>query len=393
MSIAEAKRMHGILFSGIRAIFERAAQLERSGRDIIHMEIGRPDFDTPEHIKAAAYEALRLGKVHYTSNYGLLELRQAIAAKLERDNGLIYDPENELLVTVGLSEAVHLAICAFVDPGEEIIVFEPTWINYEYVPAMLGVSVEVVPLKWTDHFQLNLSELERHIKPNTRMIVVISPHNPTGSVFEINELIGIAELAKRHNLIVLSDEIYEKITYDGFKHISIASLSGMRERSIVLNGFSKSYSMTGWRLGYIAASADLLMPQLRAHQYLTTCACSFGQAGAIAALNGPQDCVNAMVAEFQRRRNMVVKELNNIPGVLCHMPRGAFYAFADVSAYKLSSEEIAWHLLEVADVALVPGEAFGFAGRGYLRLSFANSYEHLAEGVARVSSALNELRD
>ena len=333
MSFTEAVRLKGVPFSGIRAIFERASKLEKAGRTVIHMELGRPDFDTPAHIKTAAEEALQQGQVHYTSNYGLIELRQAIAAKLQRDNGLNYDSKDEVLVTVGVAEAVYLAMAAYLEAGDEVIVPEPSWVNYLRVPSLLDARVVSVPLLDHGDFGLDVAKLERQINPRTRMLVIISPHNPTGGMLEPAHLEALATVAQKHNLLVLSDEIYEKITYDGHRHVSIASLPGMRERTILLNGFSKAYSMTGWRLGYAATTRALMKPLVRVHQYLNACACSFAQAGAVEALNGPQDCVEQMVAEFQRRRDIVVDQLNAIPGVTCKLPAGAFYVFADVSSY------------------------------------------------------------
>jgi aminotransferase len=391
--VRPSKRLDSIGFSVIRKVFERASALERSGRSIVHMEVGRPDFDTPEHIKQAAKEALDRGMVHYTSNYGLLELREAIAAKLEQDNGLSYAADGEILVTIGVAEALYLAITGWSDPGDRIVVFEPTWANYVNAPVMLGLSVERVPLRLVEPVRFDLERLEDHISPRTRLILLASPQNPTGAMLHQDDLEAIAAIALRRDLVVISDEIYEKIVYDGNRHVSIASLPGMRERTLVLNGFSKAYSMTGWRLGYVAASRELLAPLLRAHQNLVTCACSFGQVGAIAALRGSQDCVATMVAEFRRRRDRVVSRLNEMPHVSCAMPPGAFYAFPDVSSFPLPSDELAWYLLEEAGVAVVPGEAFGEGGRGHLRISFACAYDDLVDGLDRMAEALLKLKD
>ncbi|MEW6232181.1 MAG: pyridoxal phosphate-dependent aminotransferase [Chloroflexota bacterium] len=387
----EALRMAGVPFSDIRVIFERATYLEKEGVPVIHMELGRPDFDTPPHVKIAAERALEQGLVHYTSNYGLLELRQAVARKLQRDNGLDYDPDGEIAVTVGVSEAIFSIMSAFLDQGDEVIVPGPSWLNYLRIPAMMGAQVVPLPLPAENGFQLEPEMLEKAITPLTKMLVLISPHNPTGAVLQKKTLESVAALVQQHDILVVSDEIYEKIIYDGQEHVSIAALPGMKERTFLLNGFSKAYSMTGWRLGYVATDRELMGPLIRVHQYVTACATSFAQAGGVQALNGPQDCVAQMVAEFQRRRNLVVNALNRMPGLACHMPQGAFYAFADISAFGLSGPELALYLLEKGGVAVVPGEAFGDHGRGYLRISYANSYDQLSEGLERMGRALARL--
>jgi aminotransferase len=388
MGFAEARRMAAVPLSSIRIIFEKAAEMDRIWHDVIHMELGEPDFDTPEHIKAAAVNALRRGQVHYTSNYGLEELRQAIAEKLQRENQLTYDPRDELLVTVGVAEAFFLALAAFIDPGDEVLVPQPAWLNSLRVPSLVGAKILSIPMLTSDGVGLDTTAVEASITPNTRMIILNSPHNPTGTVLTSATLKRLSDLALEHNLLVLSDEIYERIVYDEHRHESIAALPGMRSRTIVLNGFSKAYSMTGWRLGYVAAERGLMGPILRVHQNLTTCACSFAQAGAVAALNGPQDCVLGMLAEFKRRRDMIIVRLNSLPGVRCETPAGAFYAFADVTSYTNNCEQLARYLLEEAHVAVLPGTAFGPAGEGYIRFSFANEYGLLAEGMDRIARAL-----
>ena len=393
MSIREAERVGGVPASDIGVIYERAIALEKTGRRVVHLEMGRPDFDTPAHIKAAAEDALRRGLVHYDSSLGLLELRRAIAAKLERDNGLNYSPEDEVMVTVGVSEGVYLALSAYLNPGDEVLVPQPTWDNYLRTPALVGGRAVLVSLVGPAGFGLDVAALERAITPRTRLLVLISPHNPTGLMVGREELAALAGLAERHDLLVLSDEIYEKITYDGRCHLSIASLPGMRERTIVLNGFSKAYSMTGWRLGYMAGPRQLLAPIVRVREYLTTCPPTFPQFGALAALSGSQDCVATMVAEFQRRRDLVVAGLNAIPGMRCRAPEGAFYVLADVSAYGRPAAGLAFYLLDEAGVALVPGTAFGPVGEGYLRLSFTAAHEELAGAIASVGEALSRLRD
>ena len=271
--IQTAQRMENLPFSGIRVMMERANQMQKMGEDVIHMEIGRPDFDTPQVIKDAAYDSIRRGNVFYTSNYGTPELRKAIAGKLKRDNGVEYTPE-EILVTIGVGEGTYAAVAAFLNPGDEVLVPDPVWLNYIHVPNFFGAVPVSYPLREENEFQIDLKQLEALITGKTRMLVINSPGNPTGVVQSYETLKGLADLAIRHDLIVVSDEIYEKLVYGGEKHISIASLPGMKERTITLNGFSKCYSMTGWRLGYAAAPVEFIKAMVRVHQYINTCAAS-----------------------------------------------------------------------------------------------------------------------
>jgi len=383
-SVQLAERMAMVPFSGIRKVFERAKALEREGRPVIFLETGRPDFDTPAHIKDAAKQALDAGDVHYTSNYGTPALRAAIADKLRCDNGLSYDPETEILVSVGAAEAILAAFLALAGPGDEVLYPEPGWVNYAAAARLAGAVPVPVPLREASGFQMDPDEVRRRLTPRTRLLVVVSPHNPTGAVQSPESLRALAELAVRHDLVVVSDEIYEKILYDDLIHVSLASFPGLRERTITVNGFSKAYSMTGWRLGYAAAPPPFIQAMNRVHQYNVSCACAFAQAGAVAALRGPQDCVAAMVREFRRRRDLVVPALNDIPGLACLRPGGAFYVWLNIQGRRMTSEDFALRLLETAYVSLVPGPVFGESGQGYVRLSYANSYERLAEALDRV---------
>ncbi len=379
-----AERMALVPFSGIRKVFERAKALERDGRPVIFLETGRPDFDTPTHIKDAAKRALDAGEVHYTSNYGTPALRAAIAEKLRRDNGLSYDPETEVLVTVGAAEAILAAFLALAGPGDEILYPEPAWLNYAAAARLADALPVPVSLRESRGFQMDPDEVRRRLTPRTRLLVVVSPHNPTGTVQSPEALRAVAELAVQHNLVVISDEIYEKILYEDRPHVSPAAFPGLRERTVTVNGFSKAYSMTGWRLGYAAAPSPIIQAMNRVHQYNVACACSFAQAGAVAALTGPQDCVATMVREFRRRRDLVVPALNTIDGLSCLRPGGAFYVWLNIRGRRMTSEEFALRLLETAYVSLVPGPVFGESGQGYVRLSYANSYERLAEAVERI---------
>lgn len=383
-----AERMGLVPFSGIRKIFERAKTLEREGRPVLFLETGRPDFDTPAHIKQAAKRALDAGEVHYTSNYGIPALRTAIADKLTRDNGLTYDPETEVLVTVGAAEAILCAILAFAGPGDEVLYAEPSWLNYAAGARLAGAVPVPISVCESASYQIDPDDLRRHLTPRTRLLVIASPHNPTGAVQSEATLRQLADLAIRHDLLVISDEIYEKIIYDGLAHVSLGSFPGMRERTITVNGFSKAYSMTGWRLGYAAAPQPIIQTMNRVHQYTVACACSFAQAGAVAALTGPQECVFAMVAEFRRRRDLMVHGISAVQGLSCIRPGGAFYAWVNTAGTGMTSEEFSLKLLETECVSSVPGTVFGASGEGYVRFSFSNSYENLAEAVRRLAHFL-----
>ncbi|HYE81412.1 MAG TPA: pyridoxal phosphate-dependent aminotransferase [Clostridia bacterium] len=387
----EADRMQALPFSGIRKVLEASNRLRAQGVDIIDLALGRPDFDTPVNIKKAAQKALDEGQVHYTSNYGIPQLTKAIAKKLKADNNLEYDPAAEIMVTVGACEAVYAAMASFLNPGDEVIVPAPGWLNYVYIPGMLGATAVTVPLKEENNFALSAADVAAKISPKTKMLILVSPQNPTGGVVPKSELQAIAELAKKHDFLVLADEVYEKIIYDGNEHVSIGSLPGMKERTISINAASKTYSMTGWRIGWIGADKKLMGTLIRNHQYLVTCATSFAQFGALEALEGSQSQAQEMVAEFKRRRDLVVKSLNNIPGIKCTNPSGAFYAFANIKGLQMSSMDASTFFLEKANVATVPGSAFGEEGEGYVRVSYCNSYENIQRGMEKLKEAVKGL--
>ena len=389
--VQTAARMEMLPFSEIRLMLEKATQLQKQGKDIIHMEIGRPDFDTPQVIKQAAYDSIARGNVFYTSNYGSPELRKAIAEKLQRDNHIAYEPE-EILVTIGVGEGTYAAVAAFLEPGDEILVPNPIWLNYIHVPNFFGAVPVSYDLKEENDFQIDMEQLKSLITPKTKMLVINTPGNPTGTVQSRETLEALAKLATQHDIIVLSDEIYEKLVYGGAEHISIASLPGMKERTITLNGFSKCYSMTGWRLGYAAAPREFIQAMVRVHHYINTCASSFVQEAGITALEKAEPDVQEMVKEYARRRDYMVQALNDIPGVHCKTPGGAFYVFANIQSFGLSSNEMADYLLEQAGIATVAGSAFGTQGEGYIRLSYACSYERIVEGMARMKDALARLK-
>lgn len=391
MATKIASRMDRLAPSGIRKVNEKALAMERAGEKVIHFEIGRPDFDTPEYIKKAAQASIEKGDVFYTSNYGTMELRQEIADKLRRQNNVDYKA-SEVLVTVGLSEAVFDVLCSILDEGDEILVPDPAWLNYHNVPRLLGAVPVPYELRQDNGYQMDLEEVRSKVTDRTKAVVIITPNNPTGGVLSEDTLQGLAQLAVEKDLLVISDEVYERLIYDAAKHISIASLPSMKERTFTMNGLSKAYSMTGWRLGYVAAPEEYIAVLNKIHQHNTTCAPSFVQAASVVALRDEQDEVNEMVREYQRRRDYAVAAINAIPGLNCLCPKGAFYIFINCKALGRSSAELAAYLLDQAKIALVPGDVFGPGGEGYLRLSFANSYENIVEGCKRLAEAVAALK-
>lgn len=392
MEYQYARRMDCLPFSGIRSMMEHANKMQQEGTDIIHMEIGRPDFDTPEVIKKAAYASIETGNVFYTSNYGIPELRTAIAHKLTTENDVKYDPE-EILVTVGVGEGTYAAIAAFCDPGDEILVPDPVWLNYINVPNFFGAVPVAYSLKEANAYQIDPAQIEALISEKTRMIIINSPGNPTGAVQSRQTLEKVAAIAQKHDLIVVSDEIYEKLVYDDTKHVSIASLPGMKERTITLNGFSKCYSMTGWRLGYAAAPSEMISALVRVHQYINTCAPSFVQEAGITALRDAESDVRIMVKEYEKRRNYAVKQLNSMDKVSCLIPEGAFYIFLNVSKLGMTSSQMSEYLLDHAHVATVPGTAFGKGGEGYIRLSYATAYDEIETAMQRMRRVFTHLNN
>lgn len=385
-----AARMNRMAPSGIRKVNEKALAMERAGEKVLHFEIGRPDFDTPEYIKQAANQALAQGKVHYTSNFGLMELRRAIADKLKRENHVDYKA-TEVLITVGLSEAVFAVLAALLDEGDELLVPDPVWLNYINVPNLLGAKAVTYSLKEENGYQMDLDEVRAKITSKTRGIVIVTPNNPTGGVLEEDVLKELAEIAKANDLMVIADEIYERLVYDGAKHVSIASLPGMKERTFTMNGMSKAYAMDGWRLGYVAAPEEYIAVMNKFHQHNTTCAPNFVQAASIAALTQEGDEVREMVKEYQRRRDYAVQAINAIDGISCLCPKGAFYIFINCKQLGKTSAELSQYFLEQAKIALVPGDVFGPGGEGYLRMSFAASYESIVEGCERLKAAVAQL--
>ncbi len=382
-----ARRVLAIEPSPTVAVSDRARQLRAAGQDVIDLGGGDPDFPTPPHIVEAAAAAMAAGDTHYVASPGIVELRRSIADKLRADNGVAYDPD-EIIVTPGGKAAIYAAIVTLIDRGDEVLILDPGWVSYApEVTLAEGVPVRV-PLAAEEGFAITAERLRPHLTARTRALILSTPNNPTGRVATHAELEAVAAVARERDLLVLSDEIYEKLVYDDALHLSIAALPGMRERTITLNGFSKAYAMTGWRLGYLAAPAPIVKQILKVHSHSVTCAASFSQRGAVAALAGPQEPIAAMVAAYDRRRHLVRDGLNAIPGVRCPLPEGAFYAFPDIRGTGLSAAACAELLIERARVAVTPGEAFGAAGEGHIRLSFATSDELLAGAIERIGGAL-----
>ena len=375
--VAEKIRM--VPPSGIRRFFDIASTMA----DVISLGIGEPDFDTPPAIVRAGIESLETGETHYTSNSGILELRVALANHLEHLYGLRYDPETELLITVGVSEALHLALAATVEVGDEVIVPEPCFVSYNPevifangVPKNIHTSVE-------HDFQVLATQIEAVLTDKTKALLLGYPNNPTGAVMSRERLLDIARLAEAHDLLVISDEIYDRLVY-GTEHTCFASLPGMRQRTVLLGGFSKAYAMTGWRIGYAAAPAEILAAMRKIHQYTIMSAPTTAQHAALAALQHGEDAVQEMLARYDRRRRLIVDGLNDI-GLTCFEPKGAFYAFPSIGVTGMSDEEFSERLLMEEKVACVPGSAFGTCGAGHVRCSYATAYDKIEQALERMA--------
>jgi aminotransferase len=373
-----SQRVADVPPSGIRRFFDIAATM----KDVISLGIGEPDFVTPSIILEAGIRSLERGETHYTSNSGTLELRQELSGHLQRLYGVRYDPETELLITVGVSEALYLALTAIVDPGDEVIVPEPCFVAYTAEVVFAGGRPVVVDTKVEDGFQVTGAQVEAAVTPRTKAILIGYPNNPTGAVMTRERLLEIAQVAQRHDLIVISDEIYDRLVY-GVAHTCFAGLPEMWERTILLGGFSKDYAMTGWRIGYAAAPADLLGAMRKVHQYTIMSAPTMAQAAAVAALRHGEGAVQEMVAEYDRRRRLIVDGLNSL-GLSTFEPRGAFYAFPCISDSGMDDNEFSERLLLEEKVAVVPGSAFGRAGAGFVRCCYATDYEKIEQALERI---------
>lgn len=372
--------------SGIRKINEKTLEMERAGKKIYHFEVGRPDFDTPKIIKDATIKSIEHGDVFYTSNYGIMPLREAVAEKLRNENNLDYTAK-EVLITAGATESIYDSYSLILEEDDEILLPNPCWPNYVNAAHIMGAVPVRYSLAEENDFQIDFDELEGLVTEKTKAIVIINPSNPIGSMFTLETLEKLADFAKKKDILVISDEIYEKIIYGNKKHISIASLDGMKERTITINGFSKTYSMTGFRLAYIAAPEEFIRVLNIIHQHNTSCATSFVQHGGITALKEGGDASEEMVKEYKRRRDYIVEKVNSIEGLSLNAPDGAFYAFINIKGLGVSSEEFCNYLLDEECVAIVPGTVFGSAGEGFVRFSYASSYEDIVEGLNRMEKA------
>ncbi len=371
-------RVRAVPPSGIRRFFDIIATMD----DVISLGVGEPDFVTPAQVIQAGVRSLEKGRTAYTSNSGLLELRQELSAHLKRLYGIEYDPETELLITVGVSEALAISLIATIDPGDEVIVPEPCFVSYRPGVIFAGGTPVTVPTFFQDDFQLMADRVEAAITPRTKGILMGYPNNPTGAVMTRECLLEVAQIANKYDLLVYSDEIYDQLVY-GIEHTCFASLPGMRERTILLGGFSKSYAMTGWRVGYVAAPAAITREVRKVHQYAIMCAPTPSQYAALEALRNGQEDVARMRAEYDRRRQVIVRGLN-AAGLACFEPRGAFYAFPAIAVTGMSSEEFSERLLFEEKVAVVPGNAFGDSGMGFVRCCYAASMEDIEEALVRI---------
>ncbi|MDW7991148.1 MAG: aminotransferase class I/II-fold pyridoxal phosphate-dependent enzyme [Anaerolineae bacterium] len=373
-----SERIASVPPSGIRRFFDIAATME----DVISLGIGEPDFTTPEPILRAGIEALQRGETHYTSNSGLMELRRAIAEHLDRLYGQTYNPASEILITVGVSEALYLACAAIIDPGDEVIIPEPCFVSYAPEVVFAGGVPVLVPTSAENGWQVTAEAIERAITPKTKALLIGYPSNPTGAVMSRERLNEIAAVVKRHDLVVISDELYDRLVYDT-QHTCFASLPGMYSRTILLMGFSKAYAMTGWRIGWAAAPAEIMEMMRRVHQYTIMCAPTVAQYAALVAIKEGEPFVEEMRREYDRRRRLIVSGLNEI-GLTCVEPKGAFYAFPSIAITGMDDNTFAEKLLQEERVAVVPGSAFGPSGKGFVRCSYATAYEKIEEALERM---------
>ena len=365
--------------SGIRRFFDIAAEME----DVISLGVGEPDFVTPWSIRESCVYGLEQGYTSYTANRGLLELREEICALQKRNFNIDYDPKTNVLVTVGVSEALDIAMRAILTPGDEILIPEPCYVSYKACASLAGAVPVAVPAKIENNFSITPADLEAHVTDKTKALLIGYPNNPTGAILTKEQLMDIAKFAQEHDLIVISDEIYGDLTYGGERHVCFAGLPGMKDRTILLNGFSKAYAMTGWRIGYAMSNPAIISAMTKIHQYTMLCAPITAQIAAVEALRHGEKYMKKMVSEYDKRRRLIYDGLTNA-GLKCFEPKGAFYIFPDITSTGLTSEEFAEQLLIKEHVALVPGTAFGQCGEGYVRCSYATSVAKISEAIARI---------
>ena len=380
-----AKHVAGLPKSGIRDFFDIVAKM----KDAISLGVGEPDFDTPWHIREAGIYALEKGKTHYTSNLGLIELRRGVSKYVEKNFGVNYSPETEVLITVGVSEALDLACRALINPGDKVMYHQPCYVSYHPGIVLAHGTPVPVPTYAKDNFALTVDALRAAYQPGCKLLMLNLPCNPTGGTCDRAQIEAIAKFVVEKDMVVLSDEIYSELTFEGV-HTSIASLPGMKERTIFLHGFSKAFAMTGWRIGYACGPATLIDAMMKVHQYSMLCASIISQEAAIEALARGDDEMKKMRDQYHRRRDFIVRRFNEI-GLKCHLPRGSFYAFPDITKTGLNEKDFALGLLQAEKVAIVPGSAFGDGGKGFCRACFATSYEHLIEASDRIERHVQQL--
>lgn len=386
MKYSLSKTVESIEPSGIRKFFDIVSEM----KDAISLGVGEPDFDTPWHIRDEGIYALEKGKTFYTSNAGLKELRCEISNYLKRTQNITYNPMHEILVTVGGSEAIDIGLRAIINPGDEVIIPQPSYVSYVPCAVLAGAKPVIIDLKAENDFRLTPQELESAITDKTKVLILPYPNNPTGAIMEKNDLEAIAKIIKEKDILVMSDEIYSELTYKG-KHVSIASIEGMQERTLLINGFSKSYAMTGWRLGYACAPEPLIKQMTKIHQFAIMCAPTTSQYGAVEAIKNGDEDVELMRRAYNQRRRFLLHEFKEM-GLECFEPYGAFYVFPCIKEFGMTSEEFATKFLEEEKVAAVPGTAFGKSGEGYLRISYAYSMDNLKIALERLKNFVNKLR-
>lgn len=377
--------------SGLTAIWDKASKLEAAGRDIVHFEIGRPDWDTPTPIKEAAKRALDAGHVHYTMTRGIPELRQAIAADLKERNKVDLDWETEICVTIGAVEGINSLIMTVLEAGDELLVPDPMYLFYLEWGLFFDAKTKSLPVRQENGFQITPELLEEHITDKTKIFIVNSPNNPTGAGYDRSSLEAIAAAAIKHDLLIICDEVYDRLTYAPFEHISIASLPGMKERTIIVNSFSKPFAMDGWRIGYMAGPAELLAEIDKAHIRAATCATAFCQWGAVEAIRQGETVVGPVREKLTKRKELIMDMINSEPGFTAPEPKGAFYAWLDYGPKKADTWEVTMRLMEEAGVAVTPGVAFGPAGENHIRISFANTRANIEKGMKRIFATLNKV--
>ena len=374
--------------SGIRKFFDIAAEMD----DVISLGVGEPDFQTPWHIRQAGIKSLQDGKTKYTSNWGILDLRKAVSVYMKSSIGCEYDPKSEVLISVGGSEAIDAAVRAIVGHGDEVLIVQPSFVCYEPIVRLAGGVPVIISTKVENEFRLTAEELKSHITDRTKLLILPYPGNPTGAIMEREDLEAIAEVLRGTSIAVISDEIYSELTYTGNRHVSIASIDGMQERTVVINGFSKTYSMTGWRLGFACGPEPILTQMTKIHQFAIMSAPTTSQYAAIEALKNGRPDIEAMVEEYDMRRRLMVDGFNSL-GLECFEPKGAFYAFPSIKSTGLSSEEFCERLLYSKKVAIVPGNAFGESGEGHVRASYCYSVDHIKEAIRRIGEFLEDIKN